>query len=173
MQNEPLQMKCLAENPDLLRIAMDWEAGLAKRFGYDGHSAFVVFWEDGETDTLRWYDGAFGDAGELETWRDWRARREIRIALRGIPLVADFTERCYGLLFDRISQRYYVGRLEVLRPLIEQLAAEQGMSVETERLLASLGIDGDQPERLTEQQLVRLLWSINQGGINVPPDQLH
>ena len=172
--NDSFWMNRLHENPNLLPIALEWEDQLAENLGYQGPSSFVMFWEEIDTNSLNWFDGAFGSQGNVQAWWRWRHERMVRVALRGIRLQADFTEKnAYALLLDRCSQRFYVGRLPVVRELVVQLNEEQGLSQRTRELFDRLHMDPEHPEDFSEEQLMGILEFIDQGGGRPDPGKLH
>lgn len=163
----------LAEHPDLLPIALEWESGLVQELGYQGHSAYVMFWEDIETNTLRWFDGFVGSYNSLQAWWRWRQDKAIRMALRGINLQADFTENSFVLLFDRADGKAYVGRLKKVQGLLERLAEKQQLANSSQALLDGILENLESPELLSEEQVMRVLRLIDAGGARPERNQLH
>ena len=172
MPNNSLTVN-LAEHPDLLPIALEWESGLVQELGYQGHSAYVMFWEDIETNTLRWFDGFVGSYNSLHAWWRWRQDKAIRMALRGLNFQADFTETSFVLLFDRADGKAYVGRLKKVRVLLESLAEKQQLGNMAQALLDGILENLEGPELLSEEQVMRVLKLIDAGGERPERSRLH
>ena len=163
----------LSAHPNLLPIALEWESGLIQQLGYQGDSAYVMFWEDLETNTLRWFDGFTGSYEPLQAWWRWRQDKAIRMALRGINLQADFTEDAFGLLFDRVEGKAYVGRLNKLRELLGELAEQQQLGSGSQELLNEIMDDLETLGELSEPQIIRVLNVIDSGGVRPGRHRLH